>query len=140
MKKILLVHAMIATFAWAAFCQQQNSAAPVNSPKKTEPPRVSPAEEKYEPVEDSDFHIYLRLSGSVETDDHGVANGGPIVELGINGHSIELADKMIKDGFITTKDYGKFLIKPNYNMSAQLFLTPSQQKKLKALTNSSGGK
>ncbi len=109
-------------------------AAPSPAPPSGPPPEQGlKAPEKYEPVSPSDFHVEMQLKGDVEWDANGVANGGPVVKLSFWGHDIELTDDMIKDGFISTRNYGKIQIKPGANFSMQLFLTPTQQKKLKEL-------
>jgi hypothetical protein len=88
--------------------------------------------EQYEPVSSSEFKVNLELSGEVRGDANGLVNGGPITELSFGGHKIELADSMIKDGFISTTKYGKIQIKGGFN-GMQLFLKPSQQRRLKEL-------
>lgn len=89
--------------------------------------------EQYEPVSSSEFNVDMQLKGRVEWDASGVANGGPIVGLSFWGHDIELTDNMIKDGFISTRNYGKLQIKAGEGFGMQLFLTPTQQRKLKEL-------
>ncbi len=92
-------------------------------------------DEKYEPVSASEFNVSMRLSGDVRWDKDGKANGGPIESLSFWGHKLELANNMIKDGFIHTKDYGKIKIIPNYNFTMRIELTPTQKKKLLELKN-----
>lgn len=89
--------------------------------------------EKYEKVSKSDFKITISIpKGAAFQIKDGVMNGGPIKELSFWGHKIELANNgMVKDGFLHTKDFGKFQFVSNaIDGSFHVDLTPSQQKKL----------
>ena len=109
------------------FCQQSpKSSAP--SGQKTQ----KAAAEKYEPIESSEYKISMDLSGRVSWDADGLANGGPVVSLSFGGHQVALQDNMIRDGLLATKEYGKIMLKSSLN-GFQLLLTPTQQKKIKAL-------
>ena len=60
-------------------------------------------------------------------------SGGPVDSFSFWGRKIELTSKNITAGFLSTKDYGKIMIKANSNGSVHIELTPSQQKKIKQL-------
>jgi predicted component of type VI protein secretion system len=91
--------------------------------------------EQYEKVTSSDYKINLQLEGRVNFDANGVASGGPVASLSFGGHDVRLTDNMITDGFISTADYGKIMLKGSYQ-GFELWLTPTQQKKIKELIKS----
>jgi hypothetical protein len=103
-------------------------ASPAADARKSQPS----SHEKYEPISTSDFKVDLQLIGRTSWDDNGVVSGGPIASLSFGGHEIELKDKMITGGFISTKDYGKIMLKAE-GMAMTMLLTSSQQKKFKEL-------
>lgn len=90
-------------------------------------------EEKYEAVTTADYEPDMKLSGRIEWDKNGLANGGPVDSFSFWGQNIELTSNMITNGFLSTKDYGKIMIKTNPDFSMHIELMPSQQKKLKQL-------
>jgi hypothetical protein len=90
-------------------------------------------EEKYEAVAIDDYEPNMELSGRIQWDKNGLANGGPVTSFSFWGHESELTNNMITNGFLSTKDYGKIMIKANPDFSMHIELTPSQQKKLKQL-------
>ena len=103
---------------------------------------VGQPDEKYEKVSTSEFKISMELpAGAVIKMTNGKTNGGPIKELSFWGHKLALADNgIIKDGFISTKNYGKFeLVSNASDGSFRIDLTPSQQKKLLELKKSKDG-
>ena len=89
-----------------------------------------PPPEKYEPVSSSDFKVTMRYKDMEGTGSRIISATG--VELSISGHQIALVDGTFKDGFISTRDYGPIQIQMNnLGNEIQLFLTSTQQKKLK---------
>jgi hypothetical protein len=87
--------------------------------------------EPYEKVSIDEFKAQLQSTGRIEWDANGLTNGGP-VRLSFGGHSIRLTDPMIRNSLISTADYGKIQFKGGFN-GAELFLKPSQQRKLRAV-------
>lgn len=97
------------------------------------PPTPTPVEEKYEAIATADYDPNMELSGSIRWDANGLVNGGPVDSFSFWGQKIELTSNMITDGFLSTKDYGKIMVKANPNGSMHIELTPSQQKNIKQL-------
>jgi predicted small lipoprotein YifL len=97
------------------------------------PPTPTLAEEKYEAISIADYEPNMELSGRIQWDANGLVNGGPVDSFSFWGQKIELTSNMITDGFLSTKDYGKIMIKANSNGSMRIELTPNQQKKIKQL-------
>lgn len=93
----------------------------------------TPTQEQYEPITTADFQPNMQLSGEIRWDANGLVSGGPVDSFSFWGQDIELTSNMITDGFLSTKDYGKILIKANGNGSMHIELTPSQQIKIKQL-------
>ena len=91
------------------------------------------SEEQYEAITTTDFEPNMQLSGEIRWDRDGLVNGGPVDSFSFWGHDIALTSNMITEGFLSTKDYGKILIKANSNGSMHIELTPSQQTKIKQL-------
>lgn len=108
--------------------------APAASAQGTTLPPITINGMQYQPVTASDYKIALQLTGSTRWDDKGLISGGPISSLSFGGHAVELTDNMIRDGFISTKKYGKLLLRnPSYNFGMTLYLTQGQQGQLKEL-------
>ena len=118
--------------------------APATNPSTAAPPAVSPTttggdiqqpsgEEKYEAVAIADYEPNMELSGRIQWDANGLISGGPVNSFSFWGQKIELASDMITGGFLSTKDYGKIMLKANPDGSMHLELTPSQQKRIKQL-------
>jgi hypothetical protein len=126
MMKFGLALVMIGIVSLLLFCQQSPKSA--LSGQKIQ----KAAAENYEPVESSEYRISMDLSGRVSWDANGLANGGPVVSLSFGGHQVALQDNMIRDGLLPTREYGKIMLKSSLD-GFQLFLTPTQQKKIKAL-------
>jgi hypothetical protein len=97
------------------------------------PPTPTPVEEKYEAVVTADYEPNMELSGRIQWDENGLVNGGPVDSFSFWGQKLELTSNMITDGFLSTKDYGKIMMKANANGSMHIELTPSQQKKIMQL-------
>jgi len=99
---------------------------------------IGQEDEKYENVSKSDFEITISIpkGASFQIKD-GVMNGGPVKELSVWGNKIELVNNgIIKDGFLHTKEFGKFKMVSNIDGSFRVDLTQSQQKKLLELYKS----
>lgn len=101
-----------------------------------------PTEEAYGQVNPSELmmDIQSEFNGRVDTDrDGNVTNfgGGKISSLTVAGKPIELASNDFlyenQKVYISTKDYGKFLLSFNSNFTLGLWLKPSQAAKIKAL-------
>lgn len=95
-------------------------------------PSITLAGLQYEPVNASEYKISMQFSGPIRWDDKGTVNGGPIASLSFGDHGVELTDNMIKDGLVSTKNYGKLLMR-NVGTGMTLYLTKDQQKQLKDL-------
>ena len=89
--------------------------------------------EQYEAITTADYEPNMQLSGEIRWDANGLVNGGPVDSFSFWGHDITLTSNIITDGFLSTRDYGKILIKANFNGSMQIELMPSQQTKIKQL-------
>jgi hypothetical protein len=118
--------------------QQPNSDG---SPGKDEPQQVlTTSEEKYEPIDPKEFQCMLKdfyIESKVAIEDGrsvGVPKGGGIGQFLCNGQPIELAEKTFKEGFIVTKQFGKFKTRVSTSMMGggmALYMTPSQKMALR---------
>lgn len=135
MKKALLGSVIIACAMGLSACGQNttNAITPGGRERTGESGKGATADEKYEAVTTADYQPNMELSGRVEWDKDGLAKGGPVDSFSFWGQKIELTTNMIVNGFVSTRDYGKILIKANPGFSMHIELTPSQQKKLKLL-------
>jgi hypothetical protein len=109
------------------------AAVPTPLPPTAIPSTPTPVEEKYEAVATADYEPNMELSGRIEWDQSGLVTGGPVDSFSFWGQKIELTSNMITDGVLSTRDYGKIMIKVNPNGSMHIELTPSQQEKIKQL-------
>lgn len=91
------------------------------------------SEEEYEAVAVADYEPNMEFSGRIQWDENGLVNGGPVVSFSFWGQKIELTSDMITNGLLSTKDYGKIMLKANPDGSLHMELTPSQQEKIKQL-------
>lgn len=106
------------------------------SPTATSLPPTATAVLQYESVDPTELTCYFTLPEGVSLTEEMGADGqthirGSIADLICEGKEVELESNEIVDGFITTKEFGKIMIKVNFaTFSAEMFMLPEEKDKL----------